>query len=48
MPTNRPQDNPVETPRGPTPAQDPGDNRNPNDPTLTPALMPIGDTAGAT
>lgn len=63
MPTNLPQDNPVETPRGPTPtpglpdrslekpplppALDPDDNRNPNDPTLTPALMPMGDPAGA-
>jgi hypothetical protein len=29
-----------------TPAQDPGDTKNPNDPTLAPALMPIGDPAG--
>ncbi|MDO1585088.1 hypothetical protein [Rhizobium oryzicola] len=64
MPTNLPENpNPVETPRGPTPApgvpdrtqekppltpaQDPGDTKNPNDPVLDPALLPIGDPAGA-
>ena len=48
-----------ETPRGPTstpgipdrtqgtPVQDPGDTKNPQDPKLDPALMPIGDPAGA-
>jgi hypothetical protein len=30
-----------------TPAQDPGDTKNPQDPTLEPALMPMGDPAGA-
>ena len=31
-----------------TPAQDPADNKNPNDPTPPdPALLPIGDPAGA-
>jgi hypothetical protein len=30
-----------------TPAQDPGDSKNPQDPTLNPALLPIGDPAGA-
>jgi hypothetical protein len=30
-----------------TPAQDPGDTKNPQDPTLDPALLPIGDPAGA-
>ena len=30
-----------------TPAQDPGDTKNPNDPVLNPALLPIGDPAGA-
>lgn len=30
-----------------TPAQDPHDNKNPEDPTLDPALLPIGDPAGA-
>ncbi|MEN3150292.1 hypothetical protein ABCW43_23595 [Neorhizobium sp. IRAMC:178] len=29
-----------------TPAQDPGDSKNPQDPTLDPALMPTGDPAG--
>ncbi|WP_037079954.1 hypothetical protein [Neorhizobium vignae] len=29
-----------------TPAQDPGDSKNPQDPTLKPALMPTGDPAG--
>ncbi len=29
------------------PVQDPGDSKNPNDPTLDPALLPIGDPAGA-
>ena len=29
-----------------TPAQDPADNKNPQDPTLNPALLPIGDPAG--
>jgi len=29
-----------------TPAQDPGDSKNPQDPTLEPALLPIGDPAG--
>lgn len=30
-----------------TPAQDPGDSKNPQDPTLNPALLPIGDPVGA-
>lgn len=30
-----------------TPAQDPADSKNPQDPTLDPALLPIGDPAGA-
>jgi len=30
-----------------TPAQDPADTKNPNDPPLDPALLPIGDPAGA-
>jgi hypothetical protein len=30
-----------------TPVQDPGDSKNPQDPTLDPALLPIGDPAGA-
>ncbi|WP_369685939.1 hypothetical protein [Rhizobium sp. BT03] len=30
-----------------TPAQDPGDTKNPQDPPLDPALLPIGDPAGA-
>lgn len=29
------------------PVKDPGDSKNPNDPTLNPALLPIGDPAGA-
>ena len=29
------------------PINDPGDTKNPNDPTLNPALLPIGDPAGA-
>lgn len=29
------------------PIKDPGDSKNPNDPTLNPALLPIGDPAGA-
>lgn len=29
-----------------TPAQDKGDSKNPQDPTLNPALLPIGDPAG--
>jgi len=29
-----------------TPAQDPGDRKNPQDPTLNPALLPTGDPAG--
>ena len=29
-----------------TPAQDPGDSKNPQDPTLDPALLPTGDPAG--
>lgn len=29
------------------PVQDPVDSKNPNDPTLNPALLPIGDPAGA-
>lgn len=29
-----------------TPAQDKGDSKNPQDPTLDPALLPIGDPAG--
>ncbi|CAN7580329.1 hypothetical protein [Neorhizobium sp. LjRoot104] len=29
-----------------TPAQDTGDSKNPQDPTLDPALLPIGDPAG--
>lgn len=29
------------------PITDPGDTKNPNDPTLNPALLPIGDPAGA-
>jgi hypothetical protein len=29
-----------------TPAQDPGDSKNPQDPRLKPALMPTGDPAG--
>lgn len=29
------------------PIKDPGDTKNPNDPTLNPALLPIGDPAGA-
>jgi hypothetical protein len=29
-----------------TPTQDPGDTKNPQDPTLDPALLPIGDPAG--
>ncbi|TBZ07845.1 hypothetical protein [Rhizobium leguminosarum] len=30
-----------------TPAQDPADTKNPQDPPLNPALLPIGDPAGA-
>nr|CAD6617594.1 hypothetical protein RKHAN_03423 [Rhizobium sp. Khangiran2] len=30
-----------------TPVQDPGDTKNPQDPNLDPALLPIGDPAGA-
>jgi len=30
-----------------TPAQDPSDTKNPEDPPLNPALLPIGDPAGA-
>jgi hypothetical protein len=30
-----------------TPAQDPSDTKNPQDPPLDPALLPIGDPAGA-
>ncbi|MGF9563082.1 hypothetical protein [Neorhizobium sp. JUb45] len=29
------------------PVKDPGDSKNPNDPPLDPALLPIGDPAGA-
>ena len=29
------------------PVKDPGDSKNPNDPPLEPALLPIGDPAGA-
>ncbi len=29
-----------------TPAQDKGDNKNPQDPVLDPALLPTGDPAG--
>ena len=29
-----------------TPVQNPGDSKNPQDPNLTPALLPIGDPAG--
>lgn len=29
------------------PVVNPGDTRNPNDPPLNPALLPIGDPAGA-
>lgn len=29
------------------PVRDPGDSKNPNDPVLDPALLPIGDPAGA-
>ncbi len=29
------------------PVKAPGDTKNPNDPTLNPALLPIGDPAGA-
>ncbi len=29
-----------------TPAQDGSDNKNPQDPTLEPALLPVGDPAG--
>ncbi len=29
------------------PINDPGDTKNPNDPALDPALLPIGDPAGA-
>lgn len=29
------------------PITDPGDSKNPNDPVINPALLPIGDPAGA-
>lgn len=29
------------------PVQDPSDTKNPNDPPINPALLPIGDPAGA-
>jgi hypothetical protein len=31
----------------PNPAQDPSDTKNPNDPPRDPALLPVGDPAGA-
>ena len=38
-------DRSTENPPAP-PIIDPGDTRNPNDPVLDPALLPIGDPAG--